>query len=122
MSRVAAMITPGEVSESQKTALLTLLADDDPKVYRKIRHKLISMGPSVAEWLRPHGLSRDPALRRRAQEIVLTFDRQAADNAFLAFCLKHGEALDLEMGAWNLALTQYPDINVSGYQALLDSF
>lgn len=122
MSRVSSITASEELSESQKAALLILLADDDPSVYRKIRHKIISFGPAAAEWLRPHVLSRDPALRRRAQEIILSFDRQAADNEFLGFCLKHGEAFDLESGAWKLALTQYPDINVGGYQALLDSF
>jgi regulator of sirC expression with transglutaminase-like and TPR domain len=122
MSHVGAITSPGELSESQKMALLTLLADEDPAIYHKIRHKIVSLGPSAAEWLRPHALSRDPALRRRTQEIILSFERQKADNAFLAFCLKHGEALDLEAGAWRLAETQYPDINVAGYQAVLDSF
>ncbi len=122
MSRVGTITSPEELSESQKAALLTLLADEDPSIYRKIRQKIVSFGPAAADWLRPHTLSRDPALRRRAQEIVLSFDRQAADDAFLGFCLKHGEAFDLEEGAWKLAQTQYPDINVAGYQALLDSF
>jgi regulator of sirC expression with transglutaminase-like and TPR domain len=122
MSRVGTIRSPEELSESQKAALLTLLADDDPSVYRKIRLKIISFGPVVAEWLRPHALSREPSLRRRAQEIILTFERQAADNDFLGFCIKHGEAFDLEQGAWKLAQTQHPDINVAGYQALLDSY
>jgi len=122
MSRVGTITSPEELSESQKAALLTLLADEDPSIYRKIRQRIVSFGPPAADWLRPHTLSRDPALRRRAQEIVLSFDRQAADDAFLGFCLKHGETFDLEEGAWKLAQTQYPDINVSGYQALLDSF
>ena len=122
MSHVGAIASPEELSETQKAALLTLLADEDASIYRKIRHKILSFGPSAAEWLKPHSLSRDPALRRRAQEIILTFDRQSADNDFLGFCLKHGEAFDLETGAWKLAQTQYPDINVAGYQALLDSF
>jgi regulator of sirC expression with transglutaminase-like and TPR domain len=122
MSRVGTITSPEELSESQKAALLTLLADEDPSIYRKIRQKIVSFGPPAANWLRPHALSRDPALRRRAQEIVLSFDRQAADDAFLGFCLRHGESFDLEEGAWKLAQTQYPDINVTGYQALLDSF
>jgi len=67
MNRVGSITSPGELSESQKAALLTLLADDDPNVYRKIRQKIISFGPSASEWLRPHTLSREPALRRRAQ-------------------------------------------------------
>jgi len=121
MNRVGTTL-PEELSESQKTALLTLLADDDPKIYHKIRQKIISFGPSASEWLRPHVLSREPVLRRRAHEIILSFERQDADNDFLGFCLRHGEAFDLEEGAWKLARTQYPDINVAGYEALLDSF
>jgi regulator of sirC expression with transglutaminase-like and TPR domain len=122
MSQAGTIALPEELSESRRAALLILLADDDPAVYRSIRQKILSLGANATEWLRPHSLSRDPALRRRTQEILLSFDRQTADNHFLGFCLKHGEELDLEQGAWLLAQTQYPDINVNGYRALLDSY
>jgi regulator of sirC expression with transglutaminase-like and TPR domain len=122
MSLAETIAAPPKLSESQKAALLKLLGDEDPAVYQVVRDKILSQGPSAADWLRPHTLSREPALRRRAQELVLRFDAQAADNDFLAFCLKHGEECDLEQGSWLLALTQYPDINVDGYRALLDSF
>jgi len=112
----------GPLSDSQKAALLTLLADEDPAVYRPIREALISRGPEVTTWLRRHRLSHDPLLRRRTQEIIRHFERQEADDRFLAFCLNQGEELDLEAGAWLLAQTGYPDINVAGYQALLDQF
>ncbi len=111
-----------ELSPSQRNALLSLLADEDPAVYRTVRERILSCGPSAAEWLRPHTVSNDPALRRRAQQIVLHFDRQAADDHFLGFCLRHGEEFDLEQGAWLFALTQYPSINVGAYQAMLDSY
>jgi regulator of sirC expression with transglutaminase-like and TPR domain len=113
---------PEEPSESRRTALLNLLADEDPAIYQVVRAKILACGPAAAEWLRPHTHSPDPTLRRRAQTIVSHFDRQAADNRFLGFCLKHGQEFDLEQGAWLLAQTQYPDINVEGYQALLDSY
>ncbi|HOX57588.1 MAG TPA: transglutaminase-like domain-containing protein [Verrucomicrobiota bacterium] len=111
-----------EISQSQRKALLNLLADEDPAVYRTIREKLLSCGPPAAEWLRPLTTSNDPALRRRARQIVLHFDRQAADDHFLAFCLRHGEEFDLEQGAWLFAQTQYPLINVEAYQAVLDGY
>ncbi len=122
MNWAANITCADELSESRKAALLNLLSDEDPAVYRSIRQKILSFGPAAAEWLRPYTLSREPALRRRAQEIVLRFDRQAADNRFLAFCLKHGEEFELEQGAWLLAQTQYPGINIDGYRALLDSY
>jgi regulator of sirC expression with transglutaminase-like and TPR domain len=118
-----ATIAPSEpLSESQKGALLKLLADEDSAVYRPVREKILSYGSEVIGWLQPHTLSNDPALRRRAQDIIWHFGRQTADNRFLGFCLKHGEEFDLEEGVWLLAQTQYPDINVEAYQALLDSF
>jgi regulator of sirC expression with transglutaminase-like and TPR domain len=118
-----ATIAPSEpLSESQKGALLKLLADEDSAVYRPVREKIVSYGSGVIDWLQPHTLSNDPALRRRALDIIWHFGRQTADNRFLGFCLKHGEEFDLEEAVWLLAQTQYPDINVEAYQALLDSF
>jgi regulator of sirC expression with transglutaminase-like and TPR domain len=67
-------------------------------------------------------MSDDPALRRRARQIVLHFERQAADDQFLGFCLRHGEEFDLEQGAWLFALTCYPEINVEAYRAVLDDY
>ncbi len=111
-----------DLSESQRTALLNLLADEDPRTYQAIRKKILSFGYDAAEWLRPHRLSNDPALRRRTQQLIIELGRQAADNNFLAFCLQNGEGFDLEQGAWLLAQTQYPEISVEGYQALLDAY
>jgi regulator of sirC expression with transglutaminase-like and TPR domain len=107
---------------SQRAALIKLLSDEDPAVYQTVRNKIISCGESARNWLRPHTLSADPVLRRRAQEIIRFFDRQFSDNQFLAFCLNHGEDCNLEQGAWLLAQTQYPEINVEAYSALLDHF
>jgi regulator of sirC expression with transglutaminase-like and TPR domain len=122
MKSAGLIAEPERLSESQKAALLSLLTDDDPAIYRTVRDKILSYGPEAVDWLRPHMLSREPALRRRAQEIVLHFEKQAADNEFLGFCLKSGEEFDLEKGAWLFARTQYPDINIEAYGALVDSF
>ncbi len=44
---------PEELSEGKRAALASLLADEDPAVYQAIRQKILSLGPSVADWLRP---------------------------------------------------------------------
>jgi regulator of sirC expression with transglutaminase-like and TPR domain len=106
--------------ENQKVALIKLLADEDPAVYRAVRARILSTNDN--SWLRPHCLSPDPLLRRRVQEIVDHLARQSTDDQFLAFCLNQGEDLDIEEGAWLLALTRYPEINVAAYRALLDSY
>jgi regulator of sirC expression with transglutaminase-like and TPR domain len=122
MSPSASNVAPSEVRDNQKAALISLLADEDVSVYRAVRGKFLSLGAATRDWLRPHTLSDNPLLRRRAQEIIRYFDRHTADNRFLAFCLRQGGEFDLEEAAWLLARTQFPDINVEAYQALLDSY
>jgi regulator of sirC expression with transglutaminase-like and TPR domain len=114
--------TSGTLDEKQRRALVSLLADDDPNVYRTVRQKIISYGPASVPWLHEHTLSNDPVLRRRAHEIVSHFARQTADTQLLAFCLNQGEDFDLEQSALLLSRTQYPDINPEAYSALLDDF
>jgi len=73
MKSAGLIAEPERLSPSQRTALLSLLSDDDPVIYRTVREKILSFGAEAADWLRPHVLSREPVLRRRAQEIVLHF-------------------------------------------------
>src|SRR4051812_45537047 len=110
------------LSESQRAALISLLGDEDPAVHQTVRTKLLSFGAPVIEWLRPYMLSNEPLLRRRAAEIIRHFGRQAADERFMNFCASRGEDLPLEEGAWLLAQTQSPEINIAAYEALLDAF
>ncbi|MDX1952569.1 MAG: transglutaminase-like domain-containing protein [Verrucomicrobiota bacterium] len=113
---------PPELTEKQKAALVQLLADDDIAIYHMVRSKILAYGHSASSWVQPHTLSSDPVLRRRAIEIIQHLARQAADNRFLGFCLRQGDELDLEEGTFLLAQTQYPEINLSAYQALLDCY
>ena len=70
---MTSIISPDPVrapSESQKSALVNLLGDDDPAVYQSVRRKILSYGQTAAAWLQPYTLSGDPVLRRRTREIV----------------------------------------------------
>ena len=109
-------------AERERHALLNLLGDDDPEVYTAVRERIVSYGPEVCDWLRPHTLSSDPNVRRHTQEIIHHFERHEADREFLLFCLRKGEYLDLESGTLLLARTTYPELNPEAYSALLDSF
>ena len=106
----------------QREALISLLADDDKGIYRAIRSDILSHGGGVVAWLEPYTLSEKPVLRRRTHEIIAHFQRQENDTDFSAFCLNHGEDLDLEEGLWQLARTQYPEINEAAYRAILDDY
>jgi regulator of sirC expression with transglutaminase-like and TPR domain len=112
----------GKLEEKHRKALISLLADDDAKVYQTVRATILSYGPSCTDWMREHTRSNDPLLRRRANEIIDHFARQEADTQFLAFCLSQGEDFDLEQGVLLLCRTQYPHINMEAYSALLDDY
>jgi regulator of sirC expression with transglutaminase-like and TPR domain len=114
--------TAKALRESEKAALLTLLGDEDDAVYAAVRARLLSLGGSAREWLRPHQFSRNRLVAGRVSEILRQLDRDEADQRFSRFCLSHGEDFDLETAAWLLAQTAYPDINVEGYTAMLDEF
>jgi len=109
-------------SESQKRALLTLLADDDPGVYESIHQTILDQGPAAADWLQDYKLDDNPLLRKRATAIVDHFERISADNEFLTFCLNKSEKIDVERGAWLLAKTKYSGINIEAYSAVLDNY
>lgn len=111
-----------DLTEGLKSALLTLLADEDPAVIGAARTRILAAGPGARPWLRQHTLSPDPRLRRQVLDLLRQMGQQEADNAFLAFCLQHGDDCDLEDGVWLLARTQYPEINPAAYRALLDQF
>ena len=111
-----------KLSKGEQEALVNLLADEDPAVYRAVKKRILACGPDSDRWLRPHALSNDPILRRHVRDVRGCFHRQHADNQFLSFCLRHGEEFAPEPGAWLLAKTAYPDINVEAYEALLDGY
>jgi regulator of sirC expression with transglutaminase-like and TPR domain len=122
METATTKVAHSEPPESQKAALVSLLGDEDSSVYEAVREKILSCGPAARDWLCPQALSSNPLVRRRVQDIIRHFDRQSADDNFLAFCLKQGRDFDLETASWLLARTQYPEINVEAYAALLDNF
>lgn len=122
MNASSEIAPPPPLTESQKNALISLLADEDPAVYQTISNKLLSYGPAAADWLQPYLLNDDPLLRRRARGIVDHFARQKADTDFLSFCLKQGEEFNIEDAVWRLVRTEYPNINEQAYLALLDSY
>jgi len=110
------------LSVGQQTALLTLLVDEDPAVYRLVRERILACGLPGLDWLRKHRLASDPRLRRRVREIFLCLGRQKADTDFLTFCVTQGEDFDIEQAAWLLALTRAPEINEEAYRAVFDQY
>src|SRR5947207_1897568 len=95
----AAKNAAAPLDDRERSALLNLLGDADPAVFAAVRNRLVSLGPTVCEWLRPHTLSGDAVVRKHVRSIIHHFESRDADHEFLSFCLRHGEDLDLETGA-----------------------
>jgi regulator of sirC expression with transglutaminase-like and TPR domain len=122
MQTVGATVPFDSLTASKRDALITLLADDDIAIYQAVRSRLLDYGPAVCDWLRPFSLSSDPKLRRRAAELLTFHARNAAHQRFVDFCQKAGESADLELGAGLLAKTRFPEVNLTGYSAVLDEW
>lgn len=108
------------LAPQQRDALIKLLGDEDPTIYQAVKEKIISLGSDTQIWLRPCQISGDATLRRHAQDIVRHFDRELADTRFMAYCLQDEERIELEQGALLMAQTEFPDINMAAYSAILD--
>lgn len=113
---------PKQWTDQQWRAIATLLGDEDPTIYQMIQDKIIQGGSETREPLKRFELDEDPVVRRRVRELIHRFDRQGADNDFLATCLSINENGPLESSAWALSQTRYPDISAKGYSAVLDQY
>jgi regulator of sirC expression with transglutaminase-like and TPR domain len=122
MQAITSIQSIDTLSDGQRSALVRLLADDDPEVFRQIHETILAQGPAARVWLEAHRLSEDARTRRRVRSLIEKLDADAADNAFLGFCLTRGVQLDVEEGLWLLARTRYPDIHLEAYRALLDGY
>jgi regulator of sirC expression with transglutaminase-like and TPR domain len=122
MQTFVASELPVALSEGQRAALISLLADDDPAVYQLVRSKLLAFGPAAVEWLRPYALSPEPKLRRRVLAFIADEERRLNGKRFVDYCRRKGEELDLEEATCLLASTRFPEIRHEGYAALYDSW
>jgi regulator of sirC expression with transglutaminase-like and TPR domain len=122
MQPIPSISSPESLSAAQRAALVRLLADEDPGVFRQIHAAILAHGPAARAWLEPYLLNDDARTRRRVRSLLNRLKSDEADNVFLSFCLTQGNQLDIERGLFLLARTTYPDFNIEGYQALLDGY
>jgi len=109
-------------SQARQSALLTLLADDDPAVSEQIRAQIIAGGERTLAWLGQHRLHPDPVARRRVLEILSHFGAAEAESALMTFLSNNGENLDLEEAVWRFVRTKFPEAPVAAYRAQLDDW
>ncbi len=104
-------------------ALIRLLGDPDEKVARTVRKHFFDMGSDALPLLRRAGDDPNPLIRERARGIVQEVQHRTVDATFQAFAARPDEALDLEdleEGAFLIARTEHPDLDIPAYRRRLD--
>lgn len=122
MNASTSILARETLSDSQRTALIRLLGDEDPQVFQQIYDTIAAQGAEALEWLAPYELSDDPRIRRRVRGLRRKLAGQEADTVFLSFCLSQGDQLNIEDGLLLLSRASHPEINLEGYRALLDAY
>jgi regulator of sirC expression with transglutaminase-like and TPR domain len=111
-------------SVPQMDAILSLLDDPDPVVQGSIRARLLELGDLAAPALRRVCLQGGEELaRRNAEENLKEIGLrkfQAEMRAIIDEC-PEGSDIDLERGAFAVALLRYPELRAAGYYQQLDT-
>lgn len=111
------------LSDSQKSSLFRLLADDDPSTLLLIKQQLIERGesavPALEGWLKEvHGSPAEGHL----MEVLNRLKHGNCHTDFLACCTRAATTgtIDLEEASFRLASTEYPATEMSRYRIILD--
>lgn len=110
-----------ELRDSDRAALVKLLADDDERVQELLQEQLLGWGADGVAFLQ--GVveaAANPRAVRGARQMLQAIRERGAVTAFAQFCGTCGEQFDLENGCWLLARTRYPELPVPAYTARLD--
>lgn len=112
------------IPDTQIDAILSLLDDPDPFVQGSIRTRLLELGDLAAPALRRVSLQSDEELARRNAEENLKeigLRKFVAEMRGIIAEAPAGGDIDLERGAFAVALLRYPELRVSGYIQQLDT-
>lgn len=106
--------------DTDRQALVKLLADDDPHVLDLLEQKFVEMGADGLTFLATVAREGDTAARQGATQILHTIREREACDAFARFCSTCDSNFDLEAACWLLARTRYPVLDDAPYRARLD--
>lgn len=111
-------------SLSQINAILTLLDDPDPVVQTSIRSRLLELSDIAAPALRKMSMVGESLPARRNADAILReigLRRFRDEMAAIIQDRPYGGDIDLERGAFAVAMLRYPEIEVQEYVQQLDT-
>jgi regulator of sirC expression with transglutaminase-like and TPR domain len=107
------------VNENQIRALIRLLGDEDERIVRTIRGKLIDYGDSAVPLLQEAEIEQ-PDMADRIATVLEEIRGARLEEELRELVETSEEDMDLETGAFILARYAYPMLDVPAYTALLD--
>jgi regulator of sirC expression with transglutaminase-like and TPR domain len=108
-----------ELRDTERAALVKLLADDDPHVLDLLQENFLQMGADGLAFLELVAQHSDADAQRGARQILETLRERQAVDTFARFCGTCGSHFDLEQACWMLARTRYPALDVAPYHVRL---
>ena len=106
--------------DSEKQALMKLLADDDRTVQRLLTEQFVVMGDDGVAFLEEAAHTGSAETQAGAKHILRSIREQEAQEKFAHFCATCGDHFNLEQASWQLAKTRYPELDETAYTARLD--
>jgi len=100
-------------------ALLDLMGDPSPTVWREVRRELGALGKRVLPLLRRAAAGGDPQARARARGLLLRRGRELATRRLCGYA--HRGRIDLESALWLLARLDEPGGDLRPYALALDA-
>lgn len=108
------------VSDSALKALVSLLDDENQKVARIVRERILEAGPDAKPYLAVALESQVEPVRTRARSILEEIAMDEAERAIEEFSRAPIDAEGLERGAFLISRIGYPDLDRDRYGRLLD--
>ncbi len=107
------------VSESALKALVSLLDDENHKVARIVRERILEAGPEAKPYLAFALESEIAPVRARARSILEEITMDEAERAIEIFAREPIDAEGLETGVFLISRIGYPDLERERYDRLL---
>jgi len=112
---------PLEVKLSQREieAIISLLVNSDTNTEQLVKEKLKEMGPSSISALKQTIKSKNSDIQEKVFPVFLDLERFELEEQFTNY-LSETTAIDLEEGAFLLAKSRYPEVQIEQYRSFLD--
>ncbi len=110
-----------EVPLSQRAieAIISLLLNSDTHTEQLVKEKLQEMGPASISALKQYAQSESSDIQERVLPVFLDLERFELEEQFIRY-LTETTTIDLEEGAFLLAKTRYPEVQIEHYRSFLD--